>query len=136
MYLDELSGGTKQRVSIAMAIALSPPLVIADEPTSALDIVVQRVVAETLLEVKARMHTSMILIGHDKGLQAQWVDGIAIMIAWVPASWPERAASPAQAEPDLAQQALPAHPLVQAAGPGPGTPGRSGQATAPHVVTG
>jgi peptide/nickel transport system ATP-binding protein len=81
MYPHELSGGMKQRVCIAMAIALNPPLVIADEPTSALDVVVQRIVGQTLLEVKERLGVSMILIGHDMGLQAQLVDRIAVMYA-------------------------------------------------------
>ncbi len=80
-YPHELSGGMKQRVCIAMAIALSPPLIIADEPTSALDVVVQRVIAQTLLDVKNRMGVSMILIGHDMGLQAQLVDRIIVMYA-------------------------------------------------------
>ena len=81
LYPHELSGGMKQRVCIAMAIALNPPLVIADEPTSALDVVVQRVVAQTLIEVRERLNVSMILIGHDMGLQAQLVDRIAVMYA-------------------------------------------------------
>jgi peptide/nickel transport system ATP-binding protein len=80
-YPHELSGGMKQRVCIAMAIALNPSLIIADEPTSALDVVVQRVVAQTLLDVKKRLNVSMILIGHDMGLQAQLVDRIAVMYA-------------------------------------------------------
>ncbi len=80
-YPHELSGGMKQRVCIAMAIALSPPLIIADEPTSALDVVVQRVIAQTLLDVKNRLGVSMILIGHDMGLQAQLVDRIIVMYA-------------------------------------------------------
>ncbi|HXV44774.1 MAG TPA: ABC transporter ATP-binding protein, partial [Anaerolineae bacterium] len=73
MYPHELSGGMKQRVCIAMAIALMPSLIIADEPTSALDVIVQRVVAQTLLDVKERLGVSMILIGHDMGLVAQLV---------------------------------------------------------------
>ncbi|HEY63756.1 MAG TPA: ABC transporter ATP-binding protein [Caldilineae bacterium] len=81
LYPHELSGGMKQRVCIAMAIALNPPLIIADEPTSALDVVVQRVVGQTLLDVKERFGLSMILIGHDMGLQAQLVDRIAVMYA-------------------------------------------------------
>jgi peptide/nickel transport system ATP-binding protein len=81
LYPHELSGGMKQRVCIAMAIALNPPLVIADEPTSALDVVVQRVVAQTLQDVKQRLGVSMLLIGHDMGLQAQMVDRIAVMYA-------------------------------------------------------
>jgi peptide/nickel transport system ATP-binding protein len=81
MYPHELSGGMKQRVCIAMAVALHPSLIIADEPTSALDVVVQRVVGQTLLDIKEQMGVSMILIGHDMGLQAQLVDRIAVMYA-------------------------------------------------------
>jgi peptide/nickel transport system ATP-binding protein len=81
MYPHELSGGMKQRVCIAMAIALHPSIIIADEPTSALDVVVQRVVAQTLLNVKKELGVSMIMIGHDMGLQAQMVDRLAVMYA-------------------------------------------------------
>ncbi len=81
MYPHELSGGMKQRVCIAMAVALNPPLVIADEPTSALDVVVQRVVAQNLLDIKERLGVSMIVIGHDMGLMAQLADRIAVMYA-------------------------------------------------------
>ena len=81
LFPHELSGGMKQRVCIAMAIALNPPLIIADEPTSALDVVVQRIVGQTLLEVKRMLNVSMILIGHDMGLQAQLVDRLAVMYA-------------------------------------------------------
>jgi oligopeptide/dipeptide ABC transporter ATP-binding protein len=81
MYPHELSGGMKQRVCIAMAIALTPSIIIADEPTSALDVVVQRVVAQTLLDVKRTLGVSMIMIGHDMGLMAQLVDRIAVMYA-------------------------------------------------------
>lgn len=81
MYPHELSGGMKQRVCIAMAVALHPAIIIADEPTSALDVVVQRVVAQTLLNVKKEMGVSMIMIGHDMGLQAQMVDRVAVMYA-------------------------------------------------------
>jgi peptide/nickel transport system ATP-binding protein len=79
MYPHELSGGMKQRVCIAMAIALSPQLIVADEPTSALDVVVQRVVAETLKAVQARLNAALLLIGHDMGLQAQLVDHLGVM---------------------------------------------------------
>jgi len=81
MYPHELSGGMKQRVCIAMAISLGPRLLIADELTSALDVVVQRVVTQTLIEVQERLGASLILIGHDMGLQAQLVDRLAVMYA-------------------------------------------------------
>ncbi len=81
MYPHELSGGMKQRVCIAMGIALEPTVIIADESTSALDVVVQRVVAQTLLKVKEMFGVSMIMIGHDMGLMAQMVDRIAVMYA-------------------------------------------------------
>ena len=81
MYPHELSGGMKQRVCIAIGIALHPNLVIADESTSALDVVVQRVVAQTLSQIQKEMGVSMIMIGHDMGLMAQMVDRIAVMYA-------------------------------------------------------
>ena len=81
MYPHELSGGMKQRVCIAMAIALKPVVIIADESTSALDVVVQRVVAQTMLKVKETLGMSMIMIGHDMGLMARMVDRIAVMYA-------------------------------------------------------
>jgi peptide/nickel transport system ATP-binding protein len=81
LYPHELSGGMKQRVCIAMAIALHPTLLVADEPTSALDVVVQRVVAQTLMDVTKRLGVAVILIGHDIALQAQLVDRMAVMYA-------------------------------------------------------
>ena len=81
MFPHELSGGMKQRVCIAMAVSLNPSIVLADEPTSALDVIVQRLVAQTLLDVKRRLGVSMIMIGHDMGLQAQMVDRLAVMYA-------------------------------------------------------
>jgi peptide/nickel transport system ATP-binding protein len=79
MYPHELSGGMKQRVCIAMAIALGPKVVIADEPTSALDVVVQRAVAETLSDVQRRLGVAVLLIGHDMALQAQLADRVGVM---------------------------------------------------------
>ncbi len=81
LFPHELSGGMKQRVCIAMAVSLNPTVIIADEPTSALDVVTQRLVAETLRKVKAMTGVSMLLIGHDMGLQAQLADRIAVMYA-------------------------------------------------------
>lgn len=79
MYPHELSGGMRQRACIAMAIVLSPRVLIADEPTSALDVVAQRAVAETLLEARERLGAALVLIGHDLALHAQLVDRLAIM---------------------------------------------------------
>jgi peptide/nickel transport system ATP-binding protein len=81
LFPHELSGGMKQRVCIAMAMALEPALIIADEPTSALDVVVQRVVAQTLVEVGERLGASLLMIGHDMGLQAQLVHRLGVMYA-------------------------------------------------------
>ena len=81
MYPHELSGGMKQRVCIAMGICLSPHVIIADEPTSALDVVVQRQVMDTLDSVQAQLGAAVILVGHDMGLMAQFVDRIAVMYA-------------------------------------------------------
>ena len=81
MYPHELSGGMKQRVCIAMGVALNPAVIVADEATSALDVVVQRVVAQTLAKVRDALGVSMIMIGHDMGLMAQMADRIAVMYA-------------------------------------------------------
>ncbi|MBM3263740.1 MAG: ABC transporter ATP-binding protein [candidate division Zixibacteria bacterium] len=81
LYPHELSGGMKQRICIAMAIALRPAAIVADEPTSSLDVVVQRVVVQTLLDVKTRLGVSLLVISHDMGIQAQLADRIAVMYA-------------------------------------------------------
>ena len=81
MFPHELSGGMKQRVAMAIATSLSPKLIIADEPTSALDVVVQRQIMETLGQLQEGLSASVILIGHDMGLIAQFADTIGIMYA-------------------------------------------------------
>ncbi|MCC6169504.1 MAG: ABC transporter ATP-binding protein [Caldilineaceae bacterium] len=81
MFPHELSGGMKQRVVIAIAISLTPRVIIADELTSALDVVVQRQVMETLREVQAKIGASVILVGHDMGLMAQFVERLGVMYA-------------------------------------------------------
>jgi peptide/nickel transport system ATP-binding protein len=80
-YPHELSGGMKQRACIAIAISLRPTVIIADEPTSALDVVVQRQVMETLGRVQRDLGAAVILVGHDMGLMAQFVDRLGIMYA-------------------------------------------------------
>src|SRR6516225_9535118 len=81
MYPHELSGGMKQRACIAIAISLRPKVIIADEPTSALDVVVQRQVMATLARVQQDLGAAVILIGHDIGLMAQFVDRLGVMYA-------------------------------------------------------
>ncbi len=81
MYAHELSGGMKQRVCIAIGILLEPQVIIADEPTSALDVVTQRQVMETIDKVQDQINAAVILIGHDMGLMAQFVDKVAVMYA-------------------------------------------------------
>jgi oligopeptide/dipeptide ABC transporter ATP-binding protein len=81
MYAHELSGGMKQRVCIAISILLQPKVIIADEPTSALDVVTQRQVMETIDRVQDEIDAAVILIGHDMGLMAQFVDKVAVMYA-------------------------------------------------------
>ena len=81
LYPHELSGGMKQRVTIAMAISHKPRLILADEPTSALDVVVQRQVMETLEDVRSEIGAAVILVGHDMGLMAQFADRIGVMYA-------------------------------------------------------
>lgn len=81
MYPHELSGGMKQRVTVAMSIALEPDMVIADEPTSALDVVIQRRVMETINRIQDELGLAVILIGHDMGLMAQSVSRLAVMYA-------------------------------------------------------
>jgi peptide/nickel transport system ATP-binding protein len=81
MYAHELSGGMKQRVCIAIGILLEPKVIVADEPTSALDVVTQRQVMETIDRVREQLGAAVILIGHDMGLMAQFVDKVAVFYA-------------------------------------------------------
>ncbi len=78
-YPHELSGGMKQRVVIAMALALHPPLVIADEPTTALDVVVQAQILNLLKKLKIREKLSFIFITHDLSVIAEMADKVMIM---------------------------------------------------------
>ncbi|WP_447039767.1 ABC transporter ATP-binding protein [Streptomyces sp. DSM 118878] len=80
-YPHQFSGGMRQRIMIAMAMALEPALIIADEPTTALDVTVQAQVMELLAELQREMNMGLILITHDLGVVADVADTIAVMYA-------------------------------------------------------
>ena len=80
-YPHQLSGGMRQRVTIALAAMLKPRIIIADEPTTALDVVVQRGVVQLLKDIQENLENSIILVTHDMGVQANIADRIAIMYA-------------------------------------------------------
>ncbi len=80
-YPHQFSGGMKQRVVIAMALACNPELLIADEPTTALDVTIQAQVLNLMMDLKERVGTAMILITHDLGVVAETCDKVAIVYA-------------------------------------------------------
>ncbi len=81
MYPHELSGGMRQRIMIAMALACSPRLIIADEPTTALDVTIQAQILDLLRNLKDRINSSIMLITHDLGVIAEMADFVVVMYA-------------------------------------------------------
>jgi len=80
-YPHQFSGGMKQRVVIAIALACDPELLISDEPTSALDVTIQAQVLDTMWQLKKELKTSMLMITHDLGVVAETSDNVAVMYA-------------------------------------------------------
>jgi peptide/nickel transport system ATP-binding protein len=81
MYPHELSGGMRQRIMIAMALACTPSLIIADEPTTALDVTIQAQILDLLRNLKDKINSSIMLITHDLGVIAEMADYVVVMYA-------------------------------------------------------
>jgi len=116
MYPHEFSGGMRQRVMIAMALVLSPPLVIADEPTTALDVTVQAQIIELLDEMRRERGTTIMMITHDLGLLSSIAEHVMVMYA----------GQRMELGPGRALFAAPAHPYTSgllASSPGNYEPG-------------
>ncbi|MEN8182115.1 MAG: ABC transporter ATP-binding protein [Myxococcota bacterium] len=145
-YPHELSGGLKQRVMIAMALAAEPKLLIADEPTTALDVTIQAQILELLRELRDQMGTAILLITHDLGVVNELSDRVAVMYAGRIVEEGERTAVLGAARHPYTQgllRSIPAlahrgEPLAEIPGtvpaPGEWPPGCSFQTRCPRVL--
>jgi oligopeptide/dipeptide ABC transporter ATP-binding protein len=123
-YPHELSGGLRQRVMIAMALACHPKLLIADEPTTALDVTIQAQILELLMRLRDELGMAILLITHDLGVVAEYADEVIVMYAGKLAEWADVRGLFRQPRHPYTQGLLGSMPrLAGTAGPLPTIPG-------------
>ena len=126
-YPHQLSGGMRQRVMIAMALACEPKLLIADEPTTALDVTIQKQILELIDSLRQRLGMAVILVTHDLGVIAGHTDRVAVMYAGrivELAPTPALFAKPRHRYTEALLEALPEKAAASSAAPGPSGAGR------------
>ena len=116
-YPHQFSGGMRQRVMIAMALACNPKLLIADEPTTALDVTIQAQILDLLNELKARLGMAMMLITHAMGVVAEMAQRVVVMYAGKVVEEAQRGRAVRAAAPPLHAGADPLHSRASTARP-------------------
>jgi peptide/nickel transport system ATP-binding protein len=122
-YPHELSGGMRQRVAIALALALSPSLIVLDEPTTALDVVVERDLLREVLALRARLGFAVLFIGHDLGRIVEFADRLVLLYGGRVAEVIDAERFAAHARHPYARQLFAAMPSLTSAAAAPGIPG-------------